>query len=700
MNCRFSLYALPLLLAAAASTTFAWYTLRRRQPAEALTFGLMMLSLSWWSLCYALHICGADLQTQYLFNRLKYIGVIAVPALWLVLALQYTRHPALNRRNIVFIFLPMALFLPIVLTDHLTHLWWPEIWLAEFRGQPVMLSTHGLPYYAHTVISYLYIALGAWFYIRVYWRSGQIYRSQAGLMITAAVIPLVANMVTQLGLSPVPWGLDSFFFTLGGALLALAIFRYRFLDIVPVARRAVVDQIPEGVIVVDAGGRIVDANQAARSLLHSEEQRLAGQPLLGAIRIPELRQALLEMTKRGMEQCNQRDVYLGQGNGARAISVDMTPLSLAKKEPIGQIILLRDITERVAAQLELETLYHQTEVERERLALTIRTATDAIALLDADGYVLASNPSAQQILKAERSDQFPIALQAMLQQAQSSSGVTKTEIDLGQQSFYVTAAPTPDTGLVLTMHDVTHFRQLARLKDEFVRTVSHDLRTPLTSIQGFAQLALLPATPDQKRQNALHRIEVSARRMTTLVSDLLDLATLEAGVEVEAKPVKLGELARAAIEDLEGAALAKGLAIHCDLDPIPVLEADPRLITQVWRNLIDNAIKYTEKGSITIRLKPADNRVLGQVVDTGIGIPPTDLPYLFDKFFRAKHPFIQGTKGTGLGLALVKTIIEKYDGQIWVESAVGAGTSFTFVLPHQTGLVRAEVGSKVPAVQA
>jgi two-component system phosphate regulon sensor histidine kinase PhoR len=277
-------------------------------------------------------------------------------------------------------------------------------------------------------------------------------------------------------------------------------------------------------------------------------------------------------------------------------------------------------------------------------------------------------------------------LQAVLAQAKGTGAVIKSEIDLGEQIYHVAAAPVAGTGLVFTMHDVTHFRQLARLKDDFVATVSHDLRSPLTSVLGYARLAQMKDATQQEQQEALQRIETSAQRMAELIKDLLDLAKLEAGMADKLVAVELDKLARAVIEELEGAALTKGLTVRYELNSHPLLEADPRLVTQMWRNLIDNAIKYTDKGTVTVRVRTADNYVLGQVADTGVGISPADLPYVFDKFYRAHSPETEEIVGTGLGLSLVKSIVEKHGGQIWVESELGIGSTFTFSLPLRTEL--------------
>ena len=685
MSFQYSPYAIPLFLAAALCGALAFYSLRQRQHAEARTFGLMVLALGWWSLCYGLHICGANLETQYFFNSIKYLGVIAVPPLWLVLALQYTEHDQfLTRRNLALIFLPAVILLSVMLTNRWTGLWWPRVWLGQFNGYPVFRRTHGLFYYIHALFGYLYIVLGLVLYIRFYRRTAAIYRSQSMLMVIAAGIPLGASALTQLGFSPLPWGMDPFFFVISSGLIALAIFRYRFLDILPVARRIVVEQMPEGIVVLDPARRIIDANPKAQEILSNPGTLLIGQPLRDAVQVPALRQALIELTQSPTPTNRSRDVQLQD----QVLTLETTPLIEADGSSMGQIIHLRDITERVAAQRRAEALYRQAEIERERLALTISTTADAVVLLDANGEILAQNPAAQLLLRATRLDEFPPLLQNLLNQAQSESRLLKTEIDLDMRSFDLVITPIANTGLVLTMHDVTHFKQLAHLKDEFVATVSHDLRAPLTSIIGYTQMAQQSSTPENKRTKALKRIESSAWRMAELINNMLDLANLEAGVDLDLMPTHLDELARIAAEDLGGAALAKGLTLRYELDSHVTIQADPQRILQVWRNLLDNAIKYTDRGTITLRVEEMGSQVIAQVIDTGPGISPTDIPYVFDKFFRAKHSPSPQQEGSGLGLSLVKTIIERHGSKVWVESVVGVGSTFTFILPRQQDTVR------------
>jgi PAS domain S-box-containing protein len=681
-------YTIPLIVAAAIAAALACYALCKQGAAEALTFGLTMVALTLNLLFYGLNVSGANLETAYLFNRLKYIGVLTVPPLWVILALQYTRRQRLlTRRNVILLFVPAMVMFPIVMANPLTEWWWKGVemlTLKEISAGVTSKSTTWL-YKLDLVIIYSYMAWGLALYIIHFIRyKERIYRSQTTLMIIAGAIPLLANIVNQQirHLNLFPWGLESPLFSVSGLLAAIAIFRYRFLDIRPVARQAIIEQMPEGVVVTDVKGRVVDVNSAARAMLDAASDAIVGQPLTKATHIPELNEALLTLAQS--QGADRRDVSFDAAGGERVLSLEATPLLHRATNPMGQIILLRDITERVAAQREREALYRQTELERERLSLTIKTATDAIVLLDTEGQALAINPPAWQILKARQSDQFPPSVREFLDQIETSTDVTKAEIDIGDQNFHIAAAPIAGTGWVLTMHDVTHFKRLAHLKDEFVATVSHDLRSPLNAILGNVEIAQETGFTQAEQRDALKRVRRIVYHMVDLTNDLLDLAKLEMGTPLRKASVELDKLARQTADDLARMASGKGLAIRHDLKRHPPIDADPQLIMRVWHNLIDNAIKYTDEGTITVRVEALDNRVMGQVVDTGVGIPPVDLPYVFDKFFRANHPKVRETSGTGLGLALVKSIVEKHQGQVWAASELGAGSTFTFTLPLET----------------
>ena len=226
---------------------------------------------------------------------------------------------------------------------------------------------------------------------------------------------------------------------------------------------------------------------------------------------------------------------------------------------------------------------------------------------------------------------------------------------------------------------------LNKAKSAFVSAVSHELRTPLAAIKGYAALlgagqfgALVKAQSER-----LAKIEKHVDILTQLINNLLDIARIESGrVTMEKRPIPVEELLASAYDLVRPQLEAKRLRYTLDLDGVKQLVGDPQHLQRVFINLFSNAIKYTpEGGSIRVGLKREGDAVLAAVSDTGCGIAQDELPKLFQEFYRCADPINQQVRGTGLGLALVKRIIEAHQGRIWVESAPGKGSTFTFQLP-------------------
>jgi signal transduction histidine kinase len=459
-------------------------------------------------------------------------------------------------------------------------------------------------------------------------------------------------------------------------LPAVSLFRQRGRGPVPEAHQAILEAIADGVLILDPAGVVVEANPAALSLLNLAAGDLIGRPLEEISPGSPLGQALVDLARTD-DGC-ERQVR----SGRRVTSLRTMPLTSANT---ARAIILRDVSDQVAGRLERESLLRQVQNERERLQLVLRNAGDVIMLLDKNGRVLLGTRAARQLLPVERADRFPPALHQIVERTRRENRPVEAEIELDEQLYLVNVAPlaadSRPGGLVVALRDVTPFRRLTRFKDEFISTISHDMRSPLTSLLGYAQIAQMDAISEEQRQDILARIEKAAWRLSNLVNHLLDLAALQAQADYDFSAVQLEALAHAAIDDLSAEAETRNLVIEQELDEPVRVEADPRLLTQVWLNLIDNAVKFTERGTITVRATTAGDEALGQVIDTGIGIPLADMPYIFEKFYRGKIPYGDGIRGTGLGLALVKAIIERHHGRVWVESQPGAGSTFSFALP-------------------
>ena len=245
------------------------------------------------------------------------------------------------------------------------------------------------------------------------------------------------------------------------------------------------------------------------------------------------------------------------------------------------------------------------------------------------------------------------------------------------------AAPGPFTEVVATVNQMAHnLGTLEQQRQDFVSNVSHEIQSPLTSISGFTDLLRDPDLDEAARQRYLDIVTSECRRLSGLSDNLLRLSALD-DVRLECGPVQLDEHVRSAVLALEPVWSANH--VHVELDAVPVrVRADGELLTQVWTNLVQNAVKFTPSGGrvqVRVTAEPAGAARV-QVVDTGIGIAATDLPHVFERFYRADKA--RGSGGNGLGLALARRIIELHHGRITVTSQPGSGTTFTVQLPALT----------------
>jgi len=234
------------------------------------------------------------------------------------------------------------------------------------------------------------------------------------------------------------------------------------------------------------------------------------------------------------------------------------------------------------------------------------------------------------------------------------------------------------------MRDITYLKELDNMKSEFVATVSHDLRSPLTFMRGYTTMIPMVGKVTPKQEKFLNKILGGIDQMTALIDDLLDIGKIEAGIGIEMKLCYLQSIVQIAVDSLRARAEAKGLELTLEIaEDLPPLIGDEILLRQAVANLIDNAIKYTPApGSITVGVTTQDSYLVVWVKDTGIGIAPADQRRLFEKFYRIKRRDTITIKGTGLGLAIVKSIAERHHGRVCVESQLGQGSTFYLALPQ------------------
>ncbi|RMF49408.1 MAG: GAF domain-containing protein [Anaerolineae bacterium] len=355
------------------------------------------------------------------------------------------------------------------------------------------------------------------------------------------------------------------------------------------------------------------------------------------------------------------------------------------------LMVVSAIADFAASAIENARLHAHTEAERNKLETILTNVRDGVLVLDEYDNILFINKIARQAFDVPDANFTGKHVSEVIVHEDMLHLIEMAYHDLPEQAeirvadgryFSVQGAKIPSVGLALTMHDISQLKELDRIKSEFVSTVSHDLRSPLTAVMGYVELLGRVGPLNDQQQAFIQRVQISLQNITSLINELLDLGKIEAGFDTHRELVDFGTLVRFVGDELRLKAEEKTQQLNVAIEPdLPTLLASPTRLQQVAENLIGNAIKYTPVGGrVEVRVFQEEHQVILQVSDNGPGIPPADQPYIFDKFYRASN-VPDDVPGSGLGLAIVKSIVEAHDGRVWVESFPGEGTTFTVVLP-------------------
>jgi signal transduction histidine kinase/HAMP domain-containing protein len=347
-------------------------------------------------------------------------------------------------------------------------------------------------------------------------------------------------------------------------------------------------------------------------------------------------------------------------------------------------------------------LFLSAEVGRQRLASILASTPDPVLVTDHLNRLLLANPAAWKALGSGVSSgegqpiEHLIPYKPLLDILQvSSSDKLSAEVTVGKGQVYLaTASPVLAdgrlVGRVCILRDVTYFKELDTMKTEFVNTVSHDLRSPLTLMRGYATMLEMVGQLNEQQQGYVKKIISGVENMARLVNNLLDLGRIEVGVGLQLEIASIYEIIERVTSTLQMQASQKNIELDVALgfDKDVMIEADTALLQQAIYNLVENAIKYTpQDGRVAVRAQVSKKLLRFEVQDSGIGISPVDQPRLFEKFYRGGQREAREQKGSGLGLAIVRSIVERHGGKVWLESQLGQGSTFFLDVPlHQDGL--------------
>ena len=354
--------------------------------------------------------------------------------------------------------------------------------------------------------------------------------------------------------------------------------------------------------------------------------------------------------------------------------------------------LISTVADYAVIAIENAHLYSNATGDKSKLETILTNIQDGVIVLDLDQRFILVNQTARSAFNLGDNNlngkpfgdvvQKPELLD-LLKTPGSEHYPNQCEVELEDgRVFSAQLTPIAEVGIAITFHDITYHKKLDRLKNDFVSTISHDLRSPLTAILGYIELLDRAGPINDLQRDFIHRVQASVHSITALVNDLLNLGRIESGFDTRKETISITSIVDSSLDMFSEKMKSKKIQLTRNVpEKVPQLFGNPIQLRQMIDNLLDNGIKYTpEGGKVKLEIQVDGNQLIFLVADSGCGIPPLDLPYIFDKFYRASNA-TPDVPGTGLGLAIVKSIVENHQGRIWVDSAQDKGTTVTVVLP-------------------
>jgi len=577
------IYNASLILSSVVTVGLFYFVWRRRGvPGSLPLLGIIAACFIWATTNY-LQFRGDTLEWQMFFTNLQWFGIVTIPVAWFAFALRFARNaPPLSRRNILLLSALPLITICLVWTNQWHGLMWYDALLGQSGPFVVVFKSYGAWFWVHTVFSYGIMLIGALLLLRRVFQRPYLYRSQAIALVTACLLPIVWNVLYVFRVLTLPQSdLTPSAFTLSALAIAIGVLRYKFLDLVPVARDILVEQMSDGMLVVDQFGYVVDINTAAASMFNIAASRAFGKHAT----------EVLQISAEEYGQYLDTSFSIYQNPGLPGVSAELHVMPITRHaQSLGFLLSLRDVTEREKWQLDLQ----------------------------------------EKNVQLARAD---------------------------------------------------------RAKSEFLAAMSHELRTPLNAIMGFTELLLdgISGELNEEQHNCLTDIHNSSQYLLALIEDVLDLSTVEADrMQLQRQQIDLKAVVDEAVTKISSEIRKKHqqLVTHIP-DDIPMVTGDRLRVQQILINLIINAHKYTgDGGRISVAASYQGNQCRVAVSDNGIGIREAEAESIFRAFTQAQdNPVRSQRGGAGLGLALSKKLLDRMDGEIWVESIYGQGSTFYFTLP-------------------
>lgn len=690
------------------SLVYAVVVYFRRPAPGATAFSIFALVIAFWVLFRSFEAGAVELADKIFWGKMMYIGTTLAGPTWLIFSLKYTGIKwSKKNQNLVWLFVVAAIVCVLVWTNQYHGFIWPEVYPSPGTNGVILVWVHGWAWWIAAAFNYFYFLVGVLIFWRYLFRNRHIYGWQIGLLLVGTCVPVAANIVYVIGSSPIE-GLDltPFGITVAGLFYAVIIFRFHFLDVVPVARRVLVEKIPDGMLVLDNDKIIMDANPSALRLLAGNNKDFVGRHISEVW--PQL-ENVLDIDGK-YKQIEIKNPSLQE----RYLEIYGSAIANKKNEVVGELVVLRDITERrkIERSMRESEAKYGTLVEQSNEAVLIFQNDKLVfanrTLKDMTGYTLEEINSRAMIEKILGEDLEAVrSLERTLKAGMNppeivemnfrhkNGNICNVEISLGKIDYQGAEA------MLISVRDITERKQTqkkleklyeqerklrASLQEEiekrskYTRALVHELNTPLTAILASGEL-LESEIEDETLMALVKNIRRSSNNLKQRIEELIELARGEIGLlKINAVPLKIRELLQEIGSEMEPLARHKGLEFKVETGELPEVMGDHERLKQVVLNLVSNALKYTQQGKIEIGAEVKGATVEVRVQDSGRGIGEEEMENLFDPY-RRKGNEGQELSGLGIGLALSKMIVESHGGKISVESQKDKGSIFRFTVP-------------------
>jgi signal transduction histidine kinase len=394
------------------------------------------------------------------------------------------------------------------------------------------------------------------------------------------------------------------------------------------------------------------------------------------------------------------ETFLPDGNAhisvpivSRDVTLGVVTVEATRDFAEDTVKFMERLAARAAVAMENARLYTDSSSRRKQLSAILNNTADAVLVISDRQTVSLLNQAALNLFKLSQpaiyyegmnfNDVFSSSSIASLYWNFQGEGFYSEELTIGSSTYQASVTGVRNIGHIILLHDVTLFKEVDKLKDELVSTVSHDLKNPLSVVNGYVEMLSMTNDFDEKGQRYIERIRISIDRMQHLIDDLLDLAKIDAGIQLKLTSVSMPDLIHNTIDELQIRANEKNIVVRAEIAPgLPSVLAEDWRLQQVITNLLSNGIKYTlDGGTVTIHARQEGGIVRVEVKDTGIGIPPDQLQMVWERFERIRDSRTANIDGSGLGLAIVKRIVEAHSGTVGVTSVENEGSTFWFTIP-------------------